>query len=396
LKLDASASDLLAFLTVLLIVANLLFAARSLDVILRSRASIETREPDDVLPNLSLIVPARNEERQIERCVRSLLATRMPSFEVIVVDDQSNDATPRILEGIAAGEPRLTVLLGAPLPAGWVGKPWALTQGAHIARGEWLLFTDADTEHAPPAAASALQWAIDGGYDVVSLLPDQETVGVAERLFLPTILYAILLGIGPLDDINDPRKPEVALFNGQYVLVSRWAYEGIGGHAAVRGEVAEDLELARLFKRDGRFRTLLIGGNGLVRTRMYRSFGEIWRGFVKNFALAARGNPLAAIAGVTLLGSVSPCSPILLLALLTQGAWFAGFALAIAMAIVIAIAESGMRAMRFRIGSGFALPLGFALVLAIFSTSTVCSFAGRGVEWRGRRYGGGFGPERKT
>lgn len=275
------AENLLTFLTVLLIVANLLFAARCLDVILRSRASIETREPDDVLPNLSIIVPARNEERQIERCVRSLLATRMPSFEVIVVDDQSNDATPRILEGIAAGEPRLTVLEGAPLPAGWVGKPWALTQGARIARGEWLLFTDADTEHAPPAAASALQWAIDGGYDVVSLLPDQETVGVAERLFLPTILYAILLGIGPLDDINDPRKPEVALFNGQYVLVSRWAYEGIGGHAAVRGEVAEDLELARLFKRDGRFRTLLIGGNGLVRTRMYRAFGEIWRGFVR-------------------------------------------------------------------------------------------------------------------
>lgn len=118
--------------------------------------------------------------------------------------------------------------------------------------------------------------------------------------------------------------------------------------------------------------------------------------FRQNFALAARGNPLAAIAGITLLGSVSPCSPILLLALLTQGAWFAGFALAIAMAIVIAIAESGMRAMRFRIGSGFALPLGLAFVLAIFSTSAVCSFAGRGVEWRGRRYGGGFGPERKT
>jgi chlorobactene glucosyltransferase len=387
---------MVAFLTVLLIAANLLFAARSLDIVRRSRANIETREPDEALPNLSIVVPARNEERQIERCVRSLLATRLPSYEVIVVDDQSNDSTRSILERIAAAAPRLTVVEGAPLPDGWVGKPWALAQGARIARGAWLLFTDADTEHAPLGAASAVQWAIDGGYDVVSLLPDQETIGVAERVFLPTILYVILLGIGPLEDINDPRKPEVALFNGQYILASRRAYEGIGGHEAVRGEVAEDLELARLFKCDGRFRTLLIGANGLVRTRMYRSFGEIWRGFVKNFALAARGNPVAAIAGFTLLASVSPCSPILLLALLAQRAWLAGVTLAIAMAIVIAIAESGMRAMRFRIGSGFALPLGVALVLAIFSTSVICSFAGGGVEWRGRRYGGGFGAERKS
>jgi chlorobactene glucosyltransferase len=387
---------LLAVLTVLLVVANLLFAARSLDVVLRSRASIKTREPNDALPSLSIVVPARNEERQIERCVRSLLTARLPNFEIIVVDDQSNDATQSILERIAAGAPRLTVVKGAPLPPGWVGKPWALAQGARAARGEWLLFTDADTEHAPLAAASALHWAIDGGYHVVSLLPDQETAGLAERIFLPTILYAILLGIGSLEDINDPRKPEVALFNGQYVLASRSAYEGIGGHAAVRGEIAEDLELARLFKRDRRFRTLLIGGNALVRTRMYRSFGEIWLGFVKNFALAARGNPLAAIAGLMLLASVSPCSPILLLVLLAHRAWAAAVALAVAMAIVIGIAESGMRAMRFRVGSGLALPLGLALVPAIFSTSVFCSYAGRGVEWRGRHYGGGFGTERKT
>jgi chlorobactene glucosyltransferase len=361
----------------------------------RSRSSIETREPSDSLPSLSIVVPARNEERQIERCVRSLLATRLPNFEVIVVDDESNDATRSILERIGAGAPQLTVIQGAPLPPGWVGKSWALTQGARAARGEWLLFTDADTVHAPLAASSALGWAIARGYDVVSLLPDQEAVGLPERIFLPTILYVILLGIGPLDDINDPRKPDVALFNGQYVLASRPAYDGIGGHAAVRGEVAEDLELARLFKRDGRFRTLLTGGNALVRTRMYRSFGEIWRGFVKNFALAARGNALAAIVGATLLACISPGSPILLLALLTQRAWIAALGLAVAMAVVIGIAETGMRAMRFRIGSGLALPLGLALVLAIFSTSVFCSYAGGGVEWRGRRYSGGLGAERK-
>lgn len=384
---------ILEILTVVLALANALFAVRSWDVVRRSRSSIETSEPSGDLPSLSIVVPARNEERQIERCVRSLLATRHPDFEVIVVDDESEDATRAILDRLATTSPRLEVVAGAPLPAGWVGKPWALAQGARVARGEWLLFTDADTEHDPPAASSALRWAIDGRYGAISLLPDQETAGTAERVFLPTILYVILLGIGPLDDINDPKKPDVALFNGQYVLVSRAAYDAIGGHAAVRGEIAEDWALARRFKRDGRFRTLLTGGNALVRTRMYRSFGEIWRGFVKNFAIAAREDPAGAAIGYLLLAAVSPASPILLLVLLARSAWAAAFVLVLCISAVIAIAESGMRAMRFRAGSGFALPLGLTLVLAIFAASLYSS-AGSGVEWRGRRYGGGFGRER--
>jgi chlorobactene glucosyltransferase len=337
-----------------------------------------------------MIVPARNEERQIERCVRSLLASRHPDFEVIAVDDRSGDATREILDRVATQEPRLAVVAGAPLPQGWIGKSWAIAQGVDVARGEWLLFTDADTVHDPLGASSAQRSAIDGGYDVVSLLTDQETIGTAERLFLPTILFVILLGIGALDDVNDPRKRDAAIFNGQYIMASRKAYMAVGGHAAVRNEIAEDLELARLFKRDGRFRTLLAGSNALVRTRMYRSFGEIWRGFVKNFALGARGHGTQAVAGLTLLACVSPLSPILLVALLFSRAWIAATVLAVAMAAVIAIAESGMRAMRFRPGSGLAVPLGLALTLAIFATSLFLMRVGRGVEWRGRRYSGGF------
>lgn len=385
---------LVEVLAVVVVVANLLFAVRSFDVVRRSRASITTSESGDDLPSLSIVVPARNEERQIERCVRSLLATRLADFELIVVDDESDDSTRAILDRIAARSPRLHVLPGAPLPQGWVGKPWALAQGARAARNEWLLFTDADTEHDELAAPSALRWAVERKYDALSLLPDQATAGPAERIFLPTILYTILLGIGPLDDINDPRKPDVALFNGQYVLASRAAYNAVGGHASVRAEIAEDLELARRFKRDGRFRSLLAGGNSLVRTRMYRSFGEIWRGFVKNFAIAARGNAAAAAIGCALLAAVSPVSPILLVVLLARGAWIPAFVLASSLAAVVAIAETGMRAMRFRAGAGYALPVALPLVLAIFVTSLICSSAGRGVEWRGRRYGGGLGGER--
>ena len=372
-----------------LLVANVAFAIRSLDVILRSRAQIEPRGPDATLPSLSIVVPARNEADRIGPCVRSLLAAEHPDFEVIAVDDCSQDATHAILDGIAVEHPRLRVVSGAPLPAGWVGKPWALAQGARAARNEWLLFTDADTEHDGLGASSSMRYALEDGCDVVSLLCDQETIGLAERVFLPTILFVILLGIGPLDDVNDPRKPDVAIFNGQYVLVSRRAYDAIGGHAAVRDEIAEDLELARRFKRDGRFRIALLGANGLVRTRMYRSFAEIWRGFVKNFAIGARGQPVRAAAGAALLACVS-FSPIVAILLLVQHAWLGGLVLALAAAAIVAIAEAGMRLARFRAGSGLGVHLGLAATLAIFATSLFCTHVGRGVEWRGRRYGGGF------
>lgn len=380
----------LTIVALLLSGANLILALRWLDVVRRSQAKIEPCEPQAGLPSLSIIVPARNEERNIARCVNSLLATRHPDFEIIVVDDRSTDATRGILDAIAQRDPRLKVVAGSQLPDGWVGKPWALTQGTRIARGAWLLFTDADTEHQPLAAPSALACALENGYGVVSLLTDQQTVGLAERLLLPTILFVIMLGVGPTDDVNDPRKPDVAIFNGQYILVSRVAYDAIGGHEAVRGEIAEDLELARRFKRTGRFRIFLAGADGLVSTRMYQSFAELWEGFVKNFAIGARGQALRAVAGTALLACASPISPIIALVCLIEGRWLAAALLVLSGAAIVAVAEVGMRRARFAPGSGIAVPLGLVVTLAIFATSLYRTLLGGGVEWRGRRYGGGL------
>ncbi|MGB6987413.1 MAG: glycosyltransferase [Candidatus Aquilonibacter sp.] len=367
-----------------LVFINLAFAIRSILISLRSNAAIEPAPPPRVAPELSIIVPARNEARQIEQCVRSLLEQDYPHFEVLVVDDRSHDDTAAIVARIAAEDPRVQLVSGEPLPAGWVGKPWALHQGAQRARGEWLLFTDADTIHEPNAATASLVYARARNLDALSVLTEQLMVTPAERILLPSILWIIAFSIGSLDAINDPAS-ESALFNGQYILVLRRVYHAIGGHEAVRGEIAEDLELARLFKRDGRFRTALVGASGLVRVRMYRSLSEIWSGFVKNFWVAARDQRTLAAIGIVLLICVSPLTPVALVVALLLHAWLAAFVLALAIVATIAGAWPGMHRLGLGVASSLYLPVGIAVVVAIFITSIVRHARG-GVTWRGRRY----------
>ncbi len=368
------------------------FAARSLHVALCSNDRIEPVEPSDDLPPLSIVVPARDEERQIEGCVRSLLAQRYPHLEVVVVDDRSSDATHAILARLAREDDRLRIVTGEPLPRGWVGKPWALHQGARRASGEWLLFTDADTVHEPRAAASAMRYARDRKLGALSLLSTQDLGSLAERAVLPSILWAIACGAGPLADVNDASKSGSALFNGQYILMRADAYAAIGGHEAVKGEIAEDFELAHLLKTDGRYRTMLVGANDLVRTRMYRNLREIWNGFGKNLALGARGNPLVLAAGVGFLAFVAPVPQLLLLRALQrrryrEAAWMGGATVATMLA-----AEVGMRRSRFPRGSGAWLPVGLTIMLGILLDSAYRHAGGRGVRWRGRRYGARLGP----
>lgn len=364
---------------------NAAFVARTTYMRAHSRLALIPSPPIGDLPKLSIVVPARDEERQIDDCLRSLQAQAYPDFEIVVVDDRSRDATAAIVQGIAARDARVRLVRGAELPSGWVGKPWALTQGASVARGDWLLFTDADTAHEPLASASAVAFARARELDFLSVITDQTCVSWPERALLPTILTSIAFGIGSFDAINDPRRPDTALFNGQFVLARRAAYDAIGGHAAVRGEIAEDFELARLVKRDGRFRAMLVGGAALVRARMYRSFGEIWEGFTKNFALGVRGRPVVAALAIGYFAILSPGTPLLLIVALALHIWVAVAVAAISMFASQAAAEAGMRTFRLPRWSGLWAPLGFAMVLALFVVSLLKHKFG-GVTWRGRRY----------
>ena len=243
----------------------------------RTASDLQTSEQSSP-PQVSAIVPTRNEQENIEAAVSSL-AAQPEIAEIIVVDDQSTDRTAEILARLAAQIPRLRVLQSRELPSGWVGKNHALSLGAQAASSDWLLFIDADTVLLPGAARRALQDAKQHDAALVSYSPAQLTQTLFERALIPFI-YCRLTRKFSFAAVNDPASPQAAA-NGQYILVRRDAYEKIGGHRAVAAEILEDVALARLVKQAG-LRLHFAPGEGIARTRMYRSFAAMWQGWTKN------------------------------------------------------------------------------------------------------------------
>ena len=339
-------------------------------------------------PPISIIVPARDEERSIEACVRSLLAQTAPDFEVIVVDDRSTDATGEILARIAREDDRLAVISGAALPAGWVGKPWALHQGAALARGAWLLFTDADSVHAPASVTSALAFVRERHVDALSTITQQALGTLAERAILPSILGLIFFSQGNFRQLNDPAQTQRALANGQYLFMSRRAYDALGGHAALRNEIVEDVEFARRFKADGRFRLLMAGGTDLAEVRMYHSFREIWNGFTKNIYYGPRGNLWALGGGVLFIASISFVPPLLALNAAARRRPLEALEALMTTAALMATAGWAVSSVGLDRRLGWFQPVGTTVLAAITINSTFAVLSGRGVKWRGRRYGG--------
>lgn len=227
---------------------------------------------------ISAIIPARDEEQNIAGCVRSL-AQQTEIAEIIVVNDQSADGTAAALQALGEEIPRLRVVETHELPMGWVGKNHAAWLGAAEARGEWLLFTDADVRHLEGSARKALADAQRTGAALVSYSPDQEMGTWSERALTPFVFVRLAAQFS-YQAASDPNS-KTAAANGQLLMIQREAYEAIGGHSAVRGEVLEDVALARRVKESGR-RIYFARGVGIARTRMYRGFGELWRGWTKN------------------------------------------------------------------------------------------------------------------
>lgn len=235
-------------------------------------------------PKVSILVPARNEEANIERCVASLLAQDYPDFEVLVLDDESTDRTRSILESLAAGDGRLQVLAGRPLESGWLGKNWACAQLAARASGDLLFFTDADTHH-QPQTVRAFVTALEGeGADLIGGFPRQEVGTWGEKFIVPFFSWVIYC-FTPLALGYRLKFPGISTAVGQALLFRRVAYEGIGGHRAVRAAIVEDLELARQVKAHG-YRWRMMRITDLVSCRMYRGGRAAAEGLSKNLFAA--------------------------------------------------------------------------------------------------------------
>ncbi|MGH9402325.1 MAG: glycosyltransferase [Terriglobia bacterium] len=345
-------------------------------------------------PSVSVIIPARNEEANIEGAVRSV-AAQEGVREIIVVDDQSDDCTPEILAAMSKKRPKLRVLRLRSLPAGWIGKTHAAAEGAKIAVGEWLLFTDADTRHLPGSLAALLGRARSEGAALLSISPGQEVETWWEKAVIP-LVYVELTGLFRFEDVNDPRSPAAAA-NGQYILIRRSVYDSAGGWEAVRDAVLDDVALARRVKSAGG-KILFLPGAAWAKTRMYRRFGEMWRGWTKNlFLLYSRDR--AKIAGTVFRLLALDCLFYALcgvlavlasaLAFTTVKAWIPAVA-AVACALAVYARYRHYRRQLERLGfSGRLakyLPPGALLLSLILLNSLWAWRQGGGIEWKGRIY----------
>lgn len=236
--------------------------------------------PLEDFPSVSLLIPARNEENNITDCLEGLIAQNYNDFEIIVLDDHSEDRTAEIVKRFCELDSRVKLTEGKPLPEGWTGKNWACYQLSKKASGEILIFTDADNRHVPEAIANTVGWMQKLKLGLFSAFPQQFTVTLVEKLAVPVVdmfVYAFL----PLWLTYYSRFSSISAANGQWIAFRRDAYQRVGGHSAVRDKIVEDVELSRLTKQKN-IKILTSPGTEVVSGRMYHSLKETWQGFSKN------------------------------------------------------------------------------------------------------------------
>ena len=325
-------------------------------------------------PEVSVIVPARNEEASLADCLESLVSQSGVEFEIIVVNDHSADGTGEIAARFAG----VRVIEAGALPPGWTGKNNAVACGARVAQGEWLLFTDADTVHLQGSLARALAEAKEHQAEMLSYSPEQLAVTFWEMAILP-VVFAELARQYPPSKVSDPLSP-IAAANGQFILIRRETYEAIGGHAAVASEILEDVALAKRLKAAGRNIRFRYAADA-VRTRMYRTFAQLREGWAKNLALLFPAP--GWLAGKTLLLWIVPWTALLLYLThsLTNPWWSAAFVGGFVY-LMMRISRANFTTGRNILASLFGLPL-FAFLL-VRSKSMHDSGT---VVWKGRSYG---------
>jgi chlorobactene glucosyltransferase len=346
----------------------------------------------DTVPTVSIIVPARNEEINISDCLAGLAGLNYPveKLQIIVVNDHSSDRTGEIVDGFIAQCPNMEQIHGQPLPEDWTGKSHSCWQGANKARGEWLIFLDADTYVKPGLLSSSIYFAVCNRLDLLSVIPHQIIKSLQERLWLPGVFlgFASFLDLGR---INDPQDP-YAIASGQFLLFRSEAYRSINGHSLIRRELNDDLAFAREVKKR-HLHFFCAFGEHLLETRMYRNLKEIWAGFSRNAADITQstsiGRLLVNTVYIVTVGAGAIVLPaIAVLSYLTAPNYFNLVAVSIAMPVFLILLIfflMATRALRIPVVYSLTVPMGliFHGVLCLYSFFLI---KGGVRQWKGRSY----------
>jgi chlorobactene glucosyltransferase len=338
-------------------------------------------------PSVGVIIPARNESENIEECLASLTKSRYPNFEIIIVDDRSEDGTAELARTVPPGNAkRLVVIDGEALPEGWLGKPWACQQGARATSAELLVFADADTTHGDRLLSRSITELQNEDADLLNVLGFQVMESFWECLVQPQIFLAVVFRHPDLERSARSSQWQDGVANGQFMLMPRTSYEAIGGHESVRDRVLEDLALAQTVKRHGRTFVIRMAMDDLT-TRMYHSLGGLIAGWSRLIQMGStQGQPLVSSFGVVAVATfcfwIVP--PLMLLSALLG---FGGETLLIWSALVCSLSVGIHAAFLHFLGApayyAVFYPLGSFVVLYIMIRSKVRA---SDVEWKGRRY----------
>ena len=337
------------------------------------------RPSDGKLPAVSVLIPARNEERTIGAAVASALSNTGVLLEVLVLDDGSTDGTAIVVEAISAVDPRVILLQGDPLPEGWCGKQHACALLARAATHPLLCFMDADVFLNESALASMAGFLESRGAALASGIPYQKTVTPLEQLLIP-LIHFLLLGFLPFKGMRRSTHPAYAAGCGQLFMAEAAAYFEVGGHSSIRATLHDGINLPRAFRRAG-FKTDLFDATGIAGCRMYHTAGEVWKGLLKN-ATEGLASPVL-IVPVTLVLALGQIAPWLLI-LITHGMTRVLAGAALCLSYVPRIYSI----VRFRqpVFSALLHPFGILTLLVIQWQALIRQAIGRQSQWKGRSY----------
>jgi len=369
----------------------------------RKMPHLTTKSPGTTLenaPSVSIIIPTRNESKRISHCIETLKAQTYPKLETIIIDD-SNDNTIDAIKNIVGNDKRFQIVKQKKLQPGWVGKPFALQQGSKIAKGDWLIFIDADTYYHPVLVERVVEYALKNKLDMLSLAPQHVCKSFWEKMIQPIFLGAIL-GLSPLAKVNDPNS-KISFASGPFIMINHSIFDSVGGYRTIKGFIADDIEIAKLVKTSG-FKLGIVNAQSLMSLRMYEKFSDIWEGWSKNSFLGFVQKrevksklmqiliffavlflifdflilPFATIIGALFTLLVLRSLPSLYFLLLPLATWVISVVALMYVQKVYHIDRAWY--------SPLTLAFGGIIAMGIFANSALKTISGKGVIWKGRVY----------